>query len=168
MYLPSDKINVFPSTKRGGYQRSARLISESNLINIINKLVDKDAFVITPFNNSLTPSTRLEFIIYGYYFNIETASLTQSSDFSSATNIYANIELATSDGYTTLNGQDTFDTNSTYNGVTFSDSANTGSSWHSLNLLTRNSSADQWTIPLDSTVKYALNKMGGSIDGGTI
>ena len=39
-YVGSQNINVFPSTKRGQYQRDARLMTESSLVGLINELID--------------------------------------------------------------------------------------------------------------------------------
>ena len=39
-YLASNKIDVFPSTKRGNVQVSARLMSEASMVDIVNRLID--------------------------------------------------------------------------------------------------------------------------------
>ena len=72
-YIKSDQINVYPTTTRDDdLDRNSRLQSEQNLISIINRLVDKDAFIIdgfdiAPSGNILKPGSCN---IHGYYFNI--------------------------------------------------------------------------------------------------
>ena len=71
-YVGSQNINVFPSTKRGQYQRDARLMTESSLVGLINELIDLKSFVITPIpSDTLQQSDPFEFNIAGYYFKID-------------------------------------------------------------------------------------------------
>ena len=171
----SANINVFPSTKRGNYQRSARLISESNLVGIVNKLLDSDKFVITQNVSGIAPLTSpFEINIHGYYFIIDTCNLiiTSVSPSSSNTSIWANIITGVTDGYTELVGQDSGGDNSTYGGISFSlDGAETsalsaGQTRYSLKILEK--SGNDWVIPQDSSVKYSATRFMGNIDGGVI
>ena len=67
-YIASGNISVFPATKRGeAYIKKSRLMSEENLVGIINRLVDKEAFCITKEYGSNLP---FEFNIFGYYFKV--------------------------------------------------------------------------------------------------
>ena len=72
MYIQSDNIKVFPTSKRDDAQdRNARLTSEQNLISIVNRLADKRSFIIGDGlkvkNNQITPGACN---INGYWFNI--------------------------------------------------------------------------------------------------
>ena len=114
-YLPSTQIEVFPSTKRGSYQKSARLLSESNLVGLINQLLDVDSFVITSAYNATEP---FEINIGGYYFSTTTNALDITGLFSIANNgqsIVASIQIQSlSDGIYELVGQDS---NGEYNAL---------------------------------------------------
>lgn len=185
--LYSQEIQVFPSTKRGVYQRSSRLISEENLTNIVNKLIDKDAFVIrhdTPYMAEHADDP-LQFNIHGYYFLIPHASsvinLVGNTD-----SIYANIitdtATVTVEGntyeYTELYGQDTGSAVSWYTGVSFTPNAPDTSALtetqtrYSLKILERdNHMYGDWRIPNESMYKYEGQSVFGDInliDGGVV
>lgn len=172
----STSISVFPSTKRGNYQRSARLISESNLVGIVNKLLDSDKFVITQNVNDIAPlSSAFEVNIHGYYFTVDTCSTIINAVIGStpsATSIWANIIIGTTSGYAELVGQDSGGDSSTYSGVIFTaDAADTtalssGQERFSLKIFEK--SGANWIIPSDSTLKYSSTRLFGSIDGGII
>lgn len=50
-YLNSDNVKVFPCGGRSAtYDPLARLTTEQNLISIINRLVDKSGFIVTPYD----------------------------------------------------------------------------------------------------------------------
>lgn len=174
--ISSSNISVFPSTKRGNYQRSARLISESNLVGIVNRLLDSDKFVITQNNVSgLAPlDSPFELNIHGYYFNIKTCSTIIDAMSSVPTNsIWANIVIGTTDEYSELMGQDSGGgEESAYSGISFSsdgeesDTLPAGQQRYSLKILEK--SGALWTIPSDSTVKYSSTRFFGEIDGGVI
>ena len=115
-YLASNKIDVFPSTHRAGYETTARLITEANLINLINQLLDRESFIITNEENFST-ATDLEFNIHGYYFKANKAALLALDAFPSANDIIeASITLSSSGDYTTLSGSDE---SSEYKGLAF-------------------------------------------------
>ena len=168
-YINSSYIDVFPSTKRNS-QRSARLLTEANLISIINQIVDKDAFVITQeYTGSGTDS--FEFNIHGYYFKVtpQNAIATLGTN-----NVWAKITLSVTtpptpqgDTFVELDGQDD---GTYYEGVVFSDSEPVlSTNEYSLQLLTKVNNS--WTIPDSSKVRFAhpQNILGDLIvDGGII
>ena len=163
-YLASSDVTVFPSTVRGNTQRSARLISEENLVNIVNKLVDKDAFVIS----SEVGLQFLEFIINGYYFKVNYANLIQQFPYS--TDIFASIITGVNaDAYTVLFGQDS---QSNYEGVAFSGSEPAGElpdgqTRYNLKILTK--SGGNWVIPKESLIKLKGFRIQDiNVDGGEI
>ena len=174
-YVSSSSISVFPSTKRGNTQRSARLLSESNLIGLVNKLLDTDSFVITNNVNSVAPTdVAFEFNLHGYYFKVESdfRAISGSEEFSSSNGIWAYIVLSTSDGYIELSGQDD---GGVYKGVTFVADAPTPSinpPLYSLKILERDSTSSAWRIPDSSRIKYAganiSGTIAGTVDGGEI
>lgn len=156
--LKSDRISIFPTPNRvATYQREARLITESNLINIVNRLVDKDSFVIsyTAAQNKIT------FNIHGYWIE---ADLTQS-DLLTGDSLYARIQVIASEGsaFTELQGSDTDGINSTYSGVEFLTeySGVDADGYYSLKLLEK--VGDTWQVPEDSWVKFTTNATTRSI-----
>ena len=109
--LHSESILVFPSTRRGNYQASARYHQESTYTNYIDNICNynKGSFIITlPQSNFDTgqmffdTKSQFDFCIYGYRFSIsslDTLFSTLSSNifldekFSEATKIYAYIDV---------------------------------------------------------------------------
>ena len=66
-YFQSSQIKVFPSTKRNDiYDRSARLPTEYNLTNIINRLTSRDSFIIDGLSISNNILQSGSFNIHGY------------------------------------------------------------------------------------------------------
>lgn len=181
----SQDIQVFPSTKRGTYQRSSRLISEENLTNIVNKLIDKDSFVIRPQPyNSLGTDDALQFNIHGYFFVVPHVGSITNLMPSGTESIYANIitdkETVTVDSityeYIELQGQDTGSASSTYTGVSFTADAPDTSALtdtqtrYSLKILEK-TAQNVWQVPLISMYKYEAQNVFGDIsliDGGVV
>lgn len=162
-YVSSSNITVFPSTKRGNVQVSARLLSEASLVSIVNRLVDTDSFVITK-DADYAANKKFEFNIHGYYFCVDPIS-TVLNQFGSATAIYGNIKLQQSGDYNELYGQDT---NNVYYGVQFSDTA-LGGEYLSLKIFEK--SGNTWIIPTSSRIKYYSSSVDidvSIIDDGTI
>lgn len=173
-YLQSTKIEVFPSTKRGTNQKSARLLSESNLVGLINQLLDVDSFVITSVYNE---SAVFEMNIGGYYFKT-TGNVTDITGLFPAANngqsIVATIQVQPlSDGIYELIGQDSA---GEYKSLKF-ELATTSST----NIRTTNTVSDVttytlrildkiggvWVIPSASQFKFTTKSME-EIDGGLI
>ena len=108
MYIQSDNIEVFPTTKRADtYTRTSKMMSEQAFTRIVNQLVDRDSFVISFDNNS----DIIEFNIHGYYFKIKNVSAIKDSITSD--NIYAyiviNDKVENDNQYIELQGQDESD-----------------------------------------------------------
>ena len=166
-YISSSKIEVFPTTKRSGDYKSNRLMSEANLVRLVNQLLDTKSFVISN-EFSITATSSFEFNIAGYYFKIDKQSDMASviTALSNPTNVYANITLTGTAPWLELSGQDA---SGEYQGVTFSSAASTGTNVYSLKILTKTD--DTYGIPDESKVKFDLSKMTGSVlevDGGTL
>lgn len=99
-YLSSDKINVFPSTRRIYSQDfSAKLMTELSIARSINMLMDTEGFVI-----SKNLGANFQINIHGYYFQIENSSYIISlfSGQTGVTSIYASIIIETSTQYPEL------------------------------------------------------------------
>ncbi len=76
-YLNSENIGSYPSTKRASVNK---LITENTVTRVINRLIDKDSYVITNGLNDINFSADIpigkwaewgadfEFVIHGYYF----------------------------------------------------------------------------------------------------
>lgn len=82
-------IISFPATKSGAF--SSKLISEYNLINLVNRLTDKDSFIIS----SDTSNNVIKFSIHGYYFEY-------NYDSSLGNSLYAYIKISNSNEWSTL------------------------------------------------------------------
>ena len=76
MNIASRNISVFTTTLREGVDPAAKYTTEYNLTSLINKLIDKDAFVI---DNNVSVSNftmgSLDFNIMGYYFSLKDVNL---------------------------------------------------------------------------------------------
>lgn len=162
MNLESSKISIFPTPNRGtNYQPQARLVTEFNLVNIVNRLVDKESFVISYDNTPAGIENNIIFNIYGYWIK---ANLKDNSLLTNASNslLYARIKVVGSD-FIELDGTDEKDTSSTeastevkylYKGVDFL-TENPGpdaGGYHSLKLLEKVSGT--WQVPEDSKVRF--------------
>lgn len=162
MNLESGKIKIFPTPNRGtDYQPQARLVTEFNLTNIVNRLVDKESFVISYDNTPAGIENNIIFNIYGYWIK---ANLKDNSLLTNASNslLYARIQvkkLSNSD-FTELQGEDT---NNTYSGVEFlAGNPDTDSNgWHSLKLLEKVNGT--WQVPEDSWVKFTTSATTRSV-----
>lgn len=174
--IASNLIEVFPSTKRTAeYQKSARQLSEKNLVSIINKLIDTDAFVITSAGTIANTSIGIEFNMHGYYFKVSSIQSIIDAT-SNPDSIYANIIIESDDdGYTELSGQDTVATPSMYNGISFTanSAADTAlkATQQRFSLLLLRKNGSNWEIPVESTVKFLGSRIFGAIakvDGGEV
>lgn len=180
-YIASNTVSVYPSTRRQEHQVSARLLSEQSIVNITNKLIETEGFVITPddqIDYEDAYSNSLEFNIFGYYFVINPMS-SITNLFNSSLNIYAciNISEVTDDttySYNELQGQDinegTSETpNWIYQGVYFLDTIPSVGNIpdHYLLLCKRDSTTSNWSIPEESRIKFK-NTIALGVDGGEI
>ena len=118
--VESSKIKVFPTTKRSDEaDRNARLMSEQNLISIVNRLTGLKSFIIhmpsiSSGNNSITIPTGSEFNIGGYYFKfIDNQTIAIDSN---TKEIGLQISTVTTDNFTELQGNDL--DNGNYSGLT--------------------------------------------------
>lgn len=173
MNTASSNIKVFPAARRiGEADPFSRLMSESTIASIVNRLVDSEGFVITS-NTGTISSGVFEFNIFGYYIRIANISSILSS-LSSGTSIYATIFLQnfTNDGvtYTELVGTDSETSSPTYSGVEFTTSIpsdRTDQEKHSLKILEKVSGS--WKVPSESRMKFSSDSLDiDVIDGGLI
>lgn len=171
-YTTSNNVNVFPSTRRIYSQDfSARLMTESAISRIINKLVEVDGFVIS---NTVPTSAGdvFEFNIYGYYFQIKNI-LSVTAQLSSATKLYATIRINhTDNAFYELYVANEAGSSSTFNGITFTDTGSTPNDTSTdmyKTLLLLEKSGDTWIIPEQSKIKFNRSAIGlTEIDGGRI
>lgn len=159
-YIKSKDIIVAPAVRRSTSKPEARLLSEQSMVNIINKLIDRNSFVITKEFKGDSP---FEFNIYGYYFRVSRGDELIASD--SATDRYATITLDEGEHFTELIGQD--DDQGNYTGLTIqSEKPDSGLYLH---ILTRPSSTStEWRVPVDGLVKFTKESLEVSVDGGEI
>lgn len=76
--ITSSDIRVFPTTQRENTDPSAKFTTEYNLTSLLNKLLDRKAFVITAqeylkINNGILET--LEFNIMGYFFTLQNLDI---------------------------------------------------------------------------------------------
>ena len=159
--LQSSKISIFPTPDRST-DPQARLITEFNLVNIVNRLVDKDSFVIsyddTPDSNS--NQNKITFNIHGYWIEADL----KDSDLDKG-NLYASISITSKSNtnpFAELIGQDS--SSGTYTGVKFSTDPFKGDdAKYSLQLLAGGK------VPEDSWVKFTnSNHRSVTIDDGDL
>lgn len=172
-YIASTGIDVFPSTRRSSYPTS-RLMSEENVVSIVNKFLDTDGFVIS---NSLTEAG-LDFNIHGYYFHVDYTPLLAAASSIANSDIYAHIILITTENsesgenYIELWGQDN---DNVFQGLTLTGDTNnpenpqSGSSaeFYHLKILTRTENND-YVIPDESKFKFLEKSVDFEVDGGVI
>lgn len=151
--LRSNRISIFPTPNRGT-DPQARLITEFNLVNIVNRLVDKESFVIS----YIAAQNKITFNIHGYWIE---ADLTESG-LLTGNALYARIRVDALEGsaFTELQGEDI---NGTYSGVDFltGDPGTDAGGYYSLKILEKVD--DEWQIPEDSKVKFTTNANTRSI-----
>ena len=171
----SSNIFVFPTTKREQINRSSRLLTEKNLVDIVNRLVDIESFVITR-NFLYGEQSSLDFNIYGYYISIDDFdsiinSVTSGESVTSGSSIWANIFIYKTGDYEELYGADE---NGTYSGVIFTfNNPITGTDGNgkvkNLKLVEfSNSSVSSAFIPKSSLVKFSVDRFMSPIDCGEI
>lgn len=182
-------IQVFPSTRRTATQISARMFSEKPIVDITNKLIDTEGFVITNNNvqGYVSLDSRFEFDLYGYYFNINQVSLIVNavlSETPDATKIYAKITLDNVPGnnanlsagieYQELHGQDTnpgiTNDDSVYTGVEFVTEIPSAYPINEKYLLLLKLNNGLWLIPDESKYKFNQQsvKLDFVVDGGVL
>lgn len=168
-YISSNKINVFPSGNRSEDYPYAKLPTEFNLTNIINRLTDVDSFVVNKEYSSNGIVNPLEFNIMGYYFKVDADAVTTltSTTFPSGP-IYGTIKLndISVGGYTFRELQNTtsgttLDVGTEFQGITFGTTASSTSGEYSLKLLEKVNSV--WMIPQDSKIKFNTNSTSKSV-----
>ena len=136
MNLSSNSIQVYPTSLRTDtYDRNARINSEFNITNLINRLTGRDSFIIDGITTLVDGVINAgEFNIKGYYFNLPSAVTLDSTLVSSPSAndvIYFTITIkdmpidSNSDvKFKQINGRDTGGDGSKYTGLTIVKIAN--------------------------------------------
>lgn len=170
-YLSTDKIKVFPSTRRGREQVDARLMTEAAMVGIINQLVNKKGFIITQ-DDEYNLSNKFKFNIAGYYFEVDTAQdiFDAAGAASSNTKLYAKITIDESNDYYELAGTDS---NSQYQGISFEYRSDTPSDSSSVSLVNKyfllfEKISGVWIVANSSKLKFSDSDLDIDIDGGWI
>lgn len=145
LYLPSSQVEVFPSAKRANQSsdyKASRLVGEKSNIDSIRHVVSHSSYVIT---KTFTLGSSFEFILNGYYFDIQITDLTA---FNSSSSIYAAITLSTVDSdFPELEG---VDESGLYKGLVLTDSPDSPQVY--LKILQKSNGS--WSIPSDSRYKF--------------
>lgn len=171
-FVSTSNIEVFPSTKRGLIKPEARAFTEKNVSRLVNKLTDKDSYIISYENNIL------EFSIHGYYFKVTNVENQLLTPLNNQSKIVAWIRLtkttiASTDEYVELYGQD--DDRGYYEGIEFTGDLHsveesdqlTNEGYYSLELF--NKVGDGWQIITDNFAKFDSSSFTiDEIDGGTL
>lgn len=92
--LNTADVRVFPTSKRVGADPAAKYTTEYNLTNLVNRLTNREAFVIT---NNVNPGTNIisnfQFNILGYYFTVNLTFNAANDLEPSTTNKYLNATI---------------------------------------------------------------------------
>ena len=167
----SNNILVFPTTKREVNDRKARLLTEQNLVDIVNRLLDVDSFVIT---KDFDINGSFEFNIHGYFFKIDDigdiirlivdGETSGGSTINSGDCIYASIHTFITGDYEELYG---VDENGSYDGVVFTLNEPIQNTDKFLKIL-QYSSSGNWFVPRSSYAKFDGNSLIDPLDCGEI
>lgn len=171
----SSNIFVFPTTKREQISRSSRLLTEKNLVDIVNRLVDVESFVITR-NFVYGSKSSLDFNIFGYYISVDNfdsviESVTSNESIVKGSSIWANIFIYKTGDYDELYGSDE---DGVYSGVVFTFNnpiTGTGDDSKVKNLKLvefEEASIESAFIPQMSLVKFTVERFMNPIDCGEI
>ena len=171
----SSNIFVFPTTKREQISRSSRLLTEKNLVDIVNRLVDIESFVITR-SFIYGGGASLDFNIYGYYISIDNFdliidSVTRGETITKGSSIWANIFIYKTGDYDELYGSDE---DGVYSGVIFTfNNPITGidgsGKVKNLKLVEfKDTSIESAFIPQTSLAKFTIERFMNPIDCGEI
>ena len=113
-YLETSKIEIIPTSIARPAFPYARVLTEDHILDMIRNVAPADSYVITEIFSEIQP---FEFIIHGYYVKLNATSSVKHSF--GGNNVYAHIFIDTSSPtHPQLYGTDT---ESTFTGVTFSD-----------------------------------------------
>ena len=153
-YLNSDNISVFPCANRDAKYIASKLTTERNLTNIINSIVTTDGFVLSYSSTSKS----IQFVLGGYYFEVQNLDVS-STEFASATTIYANIKLAGTAPYLEIQNLDptkqqdsTLDTSGNFCGLSLTKDP-AGAGYTSLLILSRATTSGGWQVPETSKIR---------------
>lgn len=160
-YIQSIDVFVFPSSERGIIQSDARIFYEKNTTNLINQLLGKDSFVITP---EFDEANSFRFNIKGYYFEIKTGALIVRFAKTSDTNIYAKIKIVTNNNMPELQGTDE---SNFYKGleIVSSVSEDTNEGYVYLHILQK--AGTSWVIPDESRIQF-IKQNGTTISNSSL
>lgn len=179
-FLSSNSVvRVFPSARRVGHEITSRNFTETNIINLITSLVDKDSFVVSPnsadnsaSNWSYSSSITLIFCIGGYYFEItdtvkNIVEAAGGSDEQNST-VWVSINLTDVSDLVgkELSGQDD---NNEYKGLTLTNTEPTSGFYRKLKILTKVDT--KYKVPTESYIKINASSVNNSnmiIDGGRL
>lgn len=171
-YLSSQSVQVFPTTRRTYKQPdfSTRLMTESSIARIVNKLIDFEGFVIS---DTIT-NTLFELNLWGYYFKLRNllTLLNNIANVEIGNDIYAIIFIdnSTVPGFSELVISEEA---SQFKGIIFSNSSDYipdgYSSYEKHFLAIARKTSSGWIIPPESKIKFNFQSVGLlEIDGGVI
>lgn len=192
MGINSENISVFPSVRRVFTRPTSRMMSEQNLVGLVNKLIDAEGFVIPTYKSTngvydrdangnkilietISGDYPLEFNIYGYYFKIKDP-YTELQLASRNGNVYASIEIVEFTGddeviYEELFGQDELESDE-YTGLIITDNLASITPTHGGYMRTLKIATfkdGQWIVPEESRIKFNQSSLTiDVIDGGLI
>lgn len=170
--INSNRIDVFPSVRRGVTQPSARLMSEQAFTSIVNRFVEYDSFIINydkTTEGKINFQGPISFNIHGYYFKAAVANdLLSGKESATGDTLYAFIEVIKVGDYYEIWGQDDEDV---YQGLKLTfDKAEIepehGGEVYFIPLFQRSTDAStDWDIVIKSLFRFTLNTVEFKIDG---
>ena len=167
MNINSNNIVVFPSVNRsvaGTTHKEAVQFTELNVTQIINRIVDRDSFIVK-VSDVVDNKVDITINIFGYYFDIKQLDLSSFS-----TSIYAYVDILNKvDGVTisyNLVGEDSNDVFTGLNIVsTVPSNTDVTKTRYSLLLFTKTNNV--WSVNEDALIKFEQASLD-NIDLGVI
>lgn len=167
MNINSNNIVVFPSVNRsvvGTTHKEAVQFTELNVTQIINRIVDRDSFIVK-VSNVVDNKVDITINIFGYYFDIKQLDLSSFS-----TSVYAYVDILNKvDGVTisyNLVGEDSNDVFTGLNIVsTVPSNTDVTKTRYSLLLFTKTNNV--WSVNEDALIKFGQASLD-NIDLGVI
>ena len=167
MNINSNNIVVFPSVNRsvaGTTHKEAVQFTELNVTQIINRIVDRDSFIVK-VSDVVDNKVDITINIFGYYFDIKKLDLSSFS-----TSVYAYVDILNKvDGVTISYNLVGGDSNDVFTGLNIVSTvtSNTDATKTRYSLLLFKKTNNVWDVNDDALIKFGQASLG-DIDLGVI
>lgn len=167
MNINSNNIVVFPSVNRsvvGTTHKEAVQFTELNVTQIINRIVDRDSFIVK-VSDVVDNKVDITINIFGYYFDIKQLDLSSFS-----TSVYAYVDILNKvDGVTISYNLVGEDSNDVFTGLNIVSTvpSNTDATKTRYSLLLFTKTNNVWSVNEDALIKFGQASLD-NIDLGVI